>query len=118
MACSIPLTAKAAVLTVLGQDYVLREDYPVKQPSDLSPGECLVKLEYSGVCYTDVHIQKGHFFSELELPLIGGHEGVGHVVAIGEHNDSAIKIGDRVGVKWIGAVCMKYVLICSIGFQT
>ena len=106
----IPLTAKAAVLHKAGQDYVLQEDHPVKQPSELAPGECLIKLDYSGVCHTDVHIRNGDWAAKSALPLVGGHEGVGHIVAIGEHSHSSnVKVGDRVGVKWIGGVCMKYV---------
>ena len=107
MASTIPLTARAAVLTELGKDYVLKEDHLVKQPSELAPGECLIKLEYSGVCHTDVYIQRGDLPSNPVLPIVGGHEGVGHVVAIGEHSDTQIKIGDRVGVKWNGVVCNK-----------
>ncbi|KAF8222471.1 mannitol-1-phosphate dehydrogenase M1PDH1 [Tricholoma matsutake] len=105
MAIEIPLTAKAAVLNEIGNGYVLVEDYPVKQPSELAPGECLIKLDYSGVCHSDIHIQRGTWPVSPELPVVGGHEGVGHVVAIGEHSTASIKIGDRVGVKWIGRVC-------------
>ena len=110
MSFTIPLTAKAAVLNEVGQAYVLQKDYPVKRPSELAPGECLVKLEYSGICHSDVHIQRGNWPYKPILPLIGGHEGVGHVVAIGEHSDTSIKIGDRVGVKWISTVCMRYLI--------
>lgn len=109
MAIEIPLTAKAAVLNEIGNGYVLVEDYPVKQPSELAPGECLIKLDYSGVCHSDIHIQRGTWPVSPELPVVGGHEGVGHVVAIGEHSTASIKIGDRVGVKWIGRVCAKCV---------
>ena len=109
MIAEIPLTAKAVVLHKAGHDYVLQEDYPVKQPSELAPGECLIKLDYSGVCHSDVHIRNGDLVVKSALPLVGGHEGVGHIVAIGEHsNSSHAKVGDRVGVKWIGGVCMKY----------
>ena len=39
--------------------------------------------------------------------LVGGHEGVGHVVAIGAHSTSTkLKVGDRVGIKYIGSSCM------------
>lgn len=31
------------------------QDYKVVQPSELQPGQALVKLEYSGVCHTDLH---------------------------------------------------------------
>lgn len=37
---------------------------------------------------------------------IGGHEGVGHVVKFGPGTDtSGLKLGDRVGVKWLSSVC-------------
>jgi len=44
----------------------------------------------------------------MEFPRIGGHEGIGHIVAIAEHTvNSPVKIGDRVGIKWIANVCLK-----------
>ena len=37
---------------------------------------------------------------------VGGHEGVGEIVKMGPATELAtVKIGDRVGVKWIAAVC-------------
>ncbi|KAF8077555.1 mannitol-1-phosphate dehydrogenase M1PDH1 [Lyophyllum atratum] len=108
MAPEIPKTARAAVLSEFNQAYALKDDQPVKQASELAPGECLIKVEYSGVCHSDLHIQKGDWARKAMLPLIGGHEAVGQVVAIGEHSDAGtIKIGDRVGVKWIADVCLK-----------
>jgi len=47
------------------------------------------------------------------MPHVGGHEGVGHVVAIGEHTNTAVKVGDRVGVKWIMDTCMQCELCLS-----
>jgi len=102
---TIPLTQKAAILEAHNAPYVVRTDYPVKQPSELAPGECLIKLEYSGVCHSDLHIRNADWANKSKLPLIGGHEGIGRVVAIGPHSESAVKVGDRVGVKWIGNVC-------------
>ena len=106
---SIPLTAKAAVLFEIRQAYVVKDDHPVKQPSELAPGECLIKLEYTGVCHSDLHIQRGDLPSLTpNLPLVGGHEGVGRIVAIGEHSgEGPVKVGDRVGIKWIAEVCTK-----------
>ncbi|KAG6811714.1 hypothetical protein H0H92_006171 [Tricholoma furcatifolium] len=105
----IPETARAAVLSAHGEKYVIKNDYPVPQPASLRPGECLVKIEYTGVCHSDLHIQKGDWARKSILPLIGGHEAVGRVVAIGEHSDmgvGTVKVGDRVGVKWIANVCL------------
>jgi len=58
------------------------------------------------VCHTDLHARKGDWPSPAKLPLIGGHEGVGHVVAIGEHTETPIKLGDRVGIKWLAYSCL------------
>lgn len=106
MAPQIPKTQKAAVLHKGGEEYRIEPNWPVTQPNELKPGECLVKLEYSGVCHSDLHIMKGEWGFPPNVPLIGGHEGVGIVVAIGEHTqNSAIKIGDRAGLKWLAGVC-------------
>ncbi|KAF9469457.1 chaperonin 10-like protein [Collybia nuda] len=107
MTPTIPLTARTAITTGFDQEYVIKDDHPVKQPSELNPGECLVKLDYTGVCHSDIHVGRGEWAWKAPLPLIGGHEGVGHVVAIGEHSEAgSVKVGDRVGVKWIGRICM------------
>ncbi|KAF9009701.1 mannitol-1-phosphate dehydrogenase M1PDH1 [Cyathus striatus] len=103
---TIPKTQKAAVLEAYGEQYILKSDYPVKQPSELAPNECLIHLEYSGVCHSDLHIKNNEWSRPPILPLVGGHEGVGRVVAIGDHSRNVgIKLGDRVGAKWIAAVC-------------
>ena len=37
---------------------------------------------------------------------VGGHEGVGKIVKMGPGTESvAVKVGDRVGIKWISAIC-------------
>jgi propanol-preferring alcohol dehydrogenase len=109
MTSTIPQTAKAAVASAPKEAYVIKADHPVKQPQELAPGECLVKLEYTGVCHTDAIMQQG-YEGVADFPLVGGHEGIGRLVAIGENSPpSFIKIGDRVGVRAFGTVCMKYV---------
>lgn len=40
-----------------------------------------------------------------KLPLVGGHEGAGHVVAKGDLVKD-IEIGDPVGIKWINGSCL------------
>jgi alcohol dehydrogenase, propanol-preferring len=105
---TIPSTARAAVLHELGKPLVLEEAWPVTKPSDLLPGQCLVKIEYTGLCHSDIHVMDGDWAMKTETPRILGHEGVGRVVAIGEHTvDSDVKIGDRVGLKWHGNACMR-----------
>ncbi|KAJ7334913.1 chaperonin 10-like protein [Mycena albidolilacea] len=106
MTPSIPLKARAAVIASFTEGLVLKDDQPVLQPSGLAPGECLVKIDYAGVCHSDLHIKEGGW-GPVKFPLVGGHEGIGHIVAIGEHTaNSPVKIGDRVGIKWIAKACL------------
>ncbi|KAJ8519255.1 hypothetical protein ONZ45_g3787 [Pleurotus djamor] len=108
MSTPVPSTARAAVLVDFDKDIVLATEHPVKQPSELAPGECLIKIDYAGVCHSDLHIRQGGWGRKPRLPLVGGHEGVGHIVAIGEHTPSThVKIGDRVGIKWIANACLR-----------
>jgi alcohol dehydrogenase, propanol-preferring len=69
------------------------------------PGERQIKLRVSacGVCRTDLHVVDGEL-PEPVLPLIPGHEVVGHVVANGPHA-TRFALGQRVGVPWLGWTC-------------
>ena len=116
MSPSIPKTQKAAVIPNVGAAIQIK-DIPVKQPSELAPGECLVKLECTGVCHTDLHAKQGDWPIPPNLPLVGGHEGVGRIVAIGENTvQSPVKIGDRVGIKWLADSCLACEM-CRKGFE-
>ncbi|KAG7090140.1 hypothetical protein E1B28_011748 [Marasmius oreades] len=117
----IPKTQRAAVIKKCKQPIEVENDFPVTQPSDLKPGECLVKLEYTGCCHSDVHIRDDDWGSGkfLSLPLVGGHEGIGRVVAIGEGTSSGtnpVKVGDRVGLKWFATVCLRCEM-CRTGWE-
>ncbi|KAG1823549.1 chaperonin 10-like protein [Suillus subaureus] len=104
---SIPKTQSAAVVPCHGAALEIKKDHPVKQPSELAPGECLVKLFCTGVCHTDLHASKDDWPLHANTPLVGGHEGVGEVVAIGENTgECPVKIGDRVGIKWVAYSCL------------
>ncbi|KAI0642618.1 GroES-like protein [Trametes meyenii] len=104
---TIPKTQKAAIVEATDAPLKLVDNHPVKQPEDLAPGECLVELDCSGVCHTDLHARKGDWPIPAKLPLIGGHEGVGRIVAIGQHTqNSPVKVGDRVGIKWLAYSCL------------
>lgn len=55
-----------------------------------------------GACHTDLHAALGDWPIPAKTPLIGGHEGVGIIVAIGNNTaHSPVKLGDRVGIKWL-----------------
>jgi threonine dehydrogenase-like Zn-dependent dehydrogenase len=37
---------------------------------------------------------------------VGGHEGVGKIVKLGAGAESSgLKVGDRVGIKWVSSAC-------------
>ncbi|UZJ57205.1 hypothetical protein CBS101457_006525 [Exobasidium rhododendri] len=74
---------------------------------DLQKGEALVHVLFSGVCHTDLHAVLGDWPVPNKLPLIGGHEGAGIVVALGQGSDEYLKIGDRVGIKWLADSCLQ-----------
>ena len=67
-------------------------------------GQILVKIAASGVCHTDLHAVEGDWPVKPTPPFIPGHEGVGHVVAVGA-GVAHVKEGDRVGVPWLHTAC-------------
>ncbi len=73
---------------------------PVPMPS---PEELLIKVGVCGVCRTDLHIVDGEL-AQPKLPLVLGHEIVGTVAKVGERV-SRFRVGDRVGVPWLGRTC-------------
>lgn len=78
------------------------------QPMDLpdplpAPGQIALRVLACGVCRTDLHVVDGELNAPI-LPLIPGHEIVGVVEALGAGVDS-LKIGQRVGVGWLGEAC-------------
>lgn len=77
---------------------------PEKRPDPLpGPGEVRIRVEACGVCRTDLHLVDGEL-PQARLPVVPGHEVVGTVDATGP-GVSAWKVGDRVGVPWLGGAC-------------
>lgn len=68
------------------------------------PNELLINVKYSGVCHTDLHAWKGDWPLPTKLPLVGGHEGAGIVVGMGE-SVVGWKLGDLAGIKWLNSSC-------------
>jgi propanol-preferring alcohol dehydrogenase len=87
---------KAAVVREFGKPLTI-EEVPIPQPK---AGEILVKLRACGVCGTDLHAVNGDWPVKPKLPLIPGHEGTGHVAAVGP-GVTYLKEGDPVGVPWL-----------------
>jgi len=70
----------------------------VEDPSP-GPGEILLEVAVCGVCHTELDEIEGRTPPPV-LPIIPGHEVIGHVVAHGARA-GRFQIGERVGVGWI-----------------
>lgn len=89
-------TNKAVYIEQTGGPEVLRfGDRPVPEPAT---GEVLVKLEYSGVNFTDLNARSG--INKIPLPAVLGSEGAGTVERIGE-GVTDFKPGDRVAYSMV-----------------
>src|SRR5262249_22237574 len=89
---------KAAVVPAVSSSWQIR-DVPQPQPG---PGQVLVKMRASGICYTDVHQTLGHLPGQF--PRILGHEPAGEIVAVAP-DVTTRKVADRVGSAWIQSTC-------------
>lgn len=105
-------TMKAAVVREFGKPLSIDE---IEVPS-IDRGQVLVKIEACGVCHTDLHAIEGDWPAKPSPPFIPGHEGVGHVAAVGA-DVTAIKEGDRVGVPWLYTAC-GHCRHCVSGWET
>ena len=81
---------KAAVI----EEFNCIEMKEVPEPK-LGYDEALLKVEYAGICGTDVHIFEGHH-KQSKPPLIPGHEFVGRLVKVNTDKPIDFKIGQRV----------------------
>ena len=72
---------------------------------DPNPGEgqVVVKVHTCGVCRTDLHVIDGDL-PQTRSPVIPGHEIVGTVAALGD-GVTALALGDRIGIPWLGSTC-------------
>jgi propanol-preferring alcohol dehydrogenase len=75
-------------------------DVPAAEPG---PGEIRVEVAACTVCRTDVQLCEGDL-AAVRLPVVPGHQVVGRVDAIGG-GVTGWRIGDRVGVAWLGRTC-------------
>lgn len=82
-----------------GRPLVL-DDLPIPRPD---PGQVLVKIAACAVCRTDLHVVDGEL-PNPKLPLTPGHEVVGRVEELGL-GVSNFRVGERVGIPWLGWTC-------------
>ena len=73
---------------------------PDSQPD---AGQVVVRVHACGVCRTDLHVADGEL-PHAKSPVIPGHEIVGTIAATGSGVDG-LRVGDRVGVPWLGYTC-------------
>jgi propanol-preferring alcohol dehydrogenase len=66
-------------------------------------GQVRVAVSACGVCRTDLHVVDGEL-PHPKLPIIPGHEVIGRVTALGS-GVTQLKLGDRVGIPWLGWAC-------------
>lgn len=85
--------SKAAIFTEIGQPLIVDEI----EVDDPGPGECLVKLDATGLCHTEIwYMGGGDNVDYTKLtPRILGHEGGGVVVKTGQ-GVTSVQEGDHV----------------------
>jgi threonine dehydrogenase-like Zn-dependent dehydrogenase len=87
---------KAIVKTRQEAGAVEVRELPIPRPG---PGEVLVKMEATGICYSDAMILKNTYKGRVPVPvpMIMGHEGAGVIAGVGQ-GVTHLKEGDRVGL--------------------
>lgn len=123
------MRSRAAILHDVGGPWSV-EDFELDSPR---AGEVLVEMAAAGLCHSDDHILKGDMSVSNKIardfgltpmfPMIGGHEGSGTVIEIGD-GVTEFAVGDHVVMSFV-AVCgrcrwcasgMEY--ICDEGART
>lgn len=102
----IPKTHKAIIYDNPGTTSTKVVELETPEPG---LGEVLIRLTHSGVCHSDKGIME-NTWRGLPFPTqqgqVGGHEGVGIMQKMGPGAElSNLKVGDRVGIKWIASAC-------------
>src|SRR5574338_409021 len=85
-----------------GPEVLEYTEFPTPEPK---PGEALVRLHAAALNRMDVMVRNGWPGLQLELPHIGGADGAGEVVEVGEKREGEdpalrlsreLRVGDRV----------------------
>jgi alcohol/geraniol dehydrogenase (NADP+) len=97
--------ARSAGLTLEAYEY---------EPGALPSGSVEVRVEYCGVCHSDLSMLKNDW-GMSQYPLVAGHEVVGRVEAVGE-GVTTIQVGQRVGIGWYSGNC-QHCAVCRGGDQ-
>jgi S-(hydroxymethyl)glutathione dehydrogenase/alcohol dehydrogenase len=122
------MKTRAAVLWGLHQEWQI-EEIDLDGPR---AGEVLVKWDAAGLCHSDEHLVTGDMVPSSELleqfglppsfPIIGGHEGAGTVLEVGE-GVATLRPGDHIAASFIPACgrcrfCVTgHTNLCDLGAQ-
>lgn len=105
-------SVRCVILEAFGQPVAVRE-VDSRLATAPEPGAVVARVEYGGVCGTDVHLQAGRL--PIPVPLVLGHEGVGTVAELGTGVDAdalgrPLAVGDRIG--WASSIACGGCLYC------
>ena len=93
---SMPSTMKAAILVEQRQPLVVAE---IRLPAALDVGQVLVRIQFSGICGSQLGEIDGVKGPDRFLPHLLGHEAAGIVSAVGP-GVRHVKPGDKVVLHW------------------
>ena len=92
---------KSLAMVLRGARQALQaEQRPLPEPG---AGQVRLRVRACAVCRTDLHLQDGDL-PMARWPVVPGHEIVGTVEALGAGVE-ALRVGQRVGVPWLGGCC-------------
>ena len=96
----MPATSRAMVLKAFDEP-LIGEELRIPEPG---PGAALARVDYGGICGTDVHLQQGRL--PIPTPIVMGHEAVGRIERLGaglEHDvlGRFIAVADALSAKWV-----------------
>ncbi|KAL4932651.1 chaperonin 10-like protein [Aspergillus undulatus] len=98
----IPHAQTVALIRELGGPVEFPDDYPVPSPGT---NEVLAKILYTG--NGTATGPDGIPITKFKLPHVGGHEGVGRIVAVGPGCGSDVKVGTFVGIRFASRICRR-----------
>ncbi|KAJ51419.1 L-iditol 2-dehydrogenase [Clostridium tetanomorphum] len=86
---------KVAIMNEIGKMGFIQKDIP-----EIMDNEVLVKIEYVGICGSDLHYYETGRIGDyvVEPPFVLGHEAGGTIVKVGK-NVSHLKVDDRVALE-------------------
>ena len=76
-----------------GPEVLQYSDFPTPEPKS---GQALIRLHAAALNFVDILVREGWPGLKLELPHIGGEDGAGEIVKLGDNTTGDFKVGDRV----------------------